>query len=143
MPASLPDRPAARDRPFDGLLAVGGVIALTLGSLMFVESPDPHLQVSLKVIVPMVATLTGLILFVVQRALSIQTQRVVTGPQALIGETGVATSDFGPEGTVFVHGETWTSTSGQPIRKGDKIRVVRVDGMQLRVERAPSDKEEQ
>lgn len=124
-----------------GLLAVGGVISLTLGSLMLVASPDPNLRVSLQVIVPTVATLAGLILFVVQRALSIQTQRVVTGPQALIGEIGVATNDFSPEGTVFVHGESWTATSAQPIRKGEKVRIVRVHGMQLRVERASSHKE--
>jgi len=124
-----------------GLLAVGGVISLTLGSLMLVASPDPNLRVSLQVIIPTVVTLAGLILFVVQRALSIQTQRAVTGPQALIGEVGVATTDVAPEGTVFVHGESWTATSAQSIHKGEKVRIVRVHGMQLRVERASSHKE--
>ena len=124
-----------------GLLAVGGVISLTLGSLMLVASPDPNLRVSLQVIIPTVVTLAGLILFVVQRALSIQTQRAVTGPQALIGEVGVATTDVAPEGTVFVHGESWTATSAQSIHKGEKVRIVRVHGMQLRVERASSHQE--
>jgi membrane-bound serine protease (ClpP class) len=53
-----------------GLLAVGGVIALTLGSLMLFESPDANMRVSMHVVIPAVASLAILILFVVQRALA-------------------------------------------------------------------------
>ena len=118
-----------------GLLAVGGVIALTLGSLMLIESPQPHFQISLAVIIPTVATLAAIVLFVLQRAVKAQRSRVTTGPQGLLGERGTASTDLTPNGTVFVHGELWNATGSQPIRKGDPVRVVKVDGLQLLVEK--------
>jgi len=116
-----------------GLLGVGGVIALTLGSLMLVESPDPAMQISLNIILPTVAALAGLLLFVVQRALQIQRQPVTTGAQGLIGEHGTASTDLKPDGQVFVHGETWGATSTQPVRRGAAVRVTRVEGLHLTV----------
>ena len=118
-----------------GLLAIGGVIALTLGSLMLFESSDPDIQVSLRVILPAVLTLTAIILFVVQRAVRAQGTRVSTGAQGLIGEIGVATTDVNAEGKVFVHGELWSASSLHPIRQGEKVRVIRVEGLQLLVEK--------
>jgi membrane-bound serine protease (ClpP class) len=118
-----------------GLLAVGGVIALTLGSLMLFESPYPELEVSLGVIIPTVVTLSAIILFVLARALRAQTARVTTGAQGLLGEIGVTSSKLDPEGTVFVHGELWNARGAQPIAKGEKIRVIQVDGLRLVVDK--------
>jgi membrane-bound serine protease (ClpP class) len=118
-----------------GLLAIGGVISLTLGSLMLFESPDPNIRVSLHVVLPAVGTIAAIILFVVQRALSAQAKPVATGVQGLLGEVGVASTDLGPDGTVFVHGELWNATAAQPIQQGEKIRVIRVDGLHLLVDR--------
>ena len=117
-----------------GMLAVGGVISLTLGSLLLFESPDPAIQVSLRVIVPAVATLAGIILFILQRAVSAQRKPVATGAQGLLGEIGVATTALAPEGKVFVHGELWDASSPRPVPEGRRVRVVRVDGLHLLVE---------
>jgi len=118
-----------------GMLAIGGVIALTLGSLMLFESPEPNLRVSLSVILPAVATLAAIILFVVQRALRAQAHPVTTGVQGLLGEVGVASTDLNSEGKVFVHGELWNASSVRPIQQGEKVRVIRVDGLHLLVEK--------
>jgi membrane-bound serine protease (ClpP class) len=118
-----------------GLLAIGGVIALTLGSLMLFESPDPTIRVSFTIIVPTVATLAAIILFVVQRALSAQARPVTTGAQGLLGEIGVASTDLNLDGKVFVHGELWNATSQRPVTQGEKVRVIRVEGLQLLVEK--------
>jgi membrane-bound serine protease (ClpP class) len=117
-----------------GLLTLGGAVALTLGSLMLFESPDPHLQVSLRVIAPTVATLAAIMFFIVQRAVRAQGARVVTGPQGLLGEVGTASTALGPEGQVFVHGEIWNAVAPRPVAAGARVRVVQVDGMLLRVE---------
>jgi len=118
-----------------GLLAIGGVICLTLGSLMLFESPDPSLRLSLNVIIPTVATLTGIVLFVVHRALSVQGQPAATGAEGLLGEIGVAASKITPEeGRVFVHGEAWNARSARPIPPNEKVRIIRVEGLQLFVE---------
>ena len=118
-----------------GLLAIGGVVALTLGSLLLFESPDPTIRVSLHVILPTVATLAAIILFIVHRALSVQAQRVATGAQGLLGEIGVASTDVNAEGTVFVHGELWSASSSHSIQQGEKVRVIRVEGLALLVEK--------
>ena len=118
-----------------GLLTLGGLIALTLGSLMLFESPEPSMRISMKVILPMVATLSAIVLFVLQRAVQAQTQRVATGSQGLVGEIGVASTELNPEGKVFVHGELWDAISTVPVRQGDRVRVVGVKGLQLTVEK--------
>ena len=119
-----------------GLLALGGVIALTLGSLMLFESPDPNIRVSLTVIIPTVATIAGIVLFIVQRALRAQAHPIATGAQGLLGEIGVASTDLDPDGKVFVHGESWNATSPRPIQQGEKVRVIRVEGLTLWVDKA-------
>jgi membrane-bound serine protease (ClpP class) len=86
------------------------------------------------VIVPVVGTLTALILFLVQRALTAQAQPVSTGAQGLVGEVGEASTELNLEGKVFVHGEFWNASSPTPIRAGEKVRVKRVDGLRLIVE---------
>ena len=118
-----------------GLLAIGGVISLTLGSLMLFESPNPNLHVSLSVIIPTVATLSAIILFVLQRALSAQAGRITTGTQGLLGEVGVASTDLNPEGKVFVHGELWNASSARPVSRGEKVRVIQVEGLRLLVDK--------
>ncbi|MDP3722339.1 MAG: nodulation protein NfeD [Candidatus Omnitrophota bacterium] len=117
-----------------GLLAIGGVIALTLGSLMLFESPDPEIRVSLQMILPTVAALAAIVLFVVQRALTAQAQPIATGAQGLIGQLGVASTEVHPDGKVFVHGELWEAHSDHPLRQGQQVRVVRVEGLRLFVE---------
>jgi membrane-bound serine protease (ClpP class) len=118
-----------------GLLTLGGLIALTLGSLMLFETPEQYLRVSMTVILPTVGTVAAIVLFIVQRALKAQTQPIVTGPQGLIRELGVASTDLNPEGKVFVHGELWDAASVSLIRQGERVRVVGVKGLQLTVER--------
>ncbi len=118
-----------------GLLALGGVIALTLGSLMLIESPEPSLRVSLRIIVPTVVTLSAIVLFVLQRAFRVQTQPVTTGSQGLVGEIGAASTDLNPEGKVFVYGELWHAISAMPVRRGERVRVTSVKGLQLTVEK--------
>ena len=120
-----------------GLLAIGGVIALTLGSLLLIESPEPDVHISLGVIIPTVATLTAMILFVVQRALRAQAAPVTTGAQGLLGVVGVASTDLNPDGTVFVRGELWNASSVRPIQQGEQVRVIQVEGLHLLVETLP------
>jgi len=47
----------------------------------------------------------------------------------------VASTDLNPAGTVFVHGELWNASSPRPIRQGEKVRVIRVEGLHLIVEK--------
>jgi membrane-bound serine protease (ClpP class) len=117
-----------------GLLALGGAVCLTLGSLLLFQSPDPALRVSLSVILSMVITLVAITLIVLQRAVRSLSYPIVTGAEGLIGEIGEASTDLDLGGTVFVHGENWKASSSLPIKRGEKVRVVRVKGLSLEVE---------
>ncbi|MBI2093612.1 MAG: nodulation protein NfeD [Candidatus Omnitrophica bacterium] len=117
-----------------GLLTIGGVISLTLGSLMLFESPDPSIRVSLRFILPSVITLSAIVLFIVQRVWKAQRQRVTTGAEGLIGEIGIAETDLNLEGKVLVMGELWDATSTQSIPRGKKVRIRQVDRLHLLVE---------
>lgn len=118
-----------------GVLTVGGVIALILGSMLLFDSPEPYLRVSWGVIAVTAATVTGFFVFAVTKALRAHHQRPTTGREGLIGKKGVADSGIAPEGKVFVRGEYWDAWSEEPIAAGEKVVVEAVEGMRVKVKR--------
>lgn len=116
-----------------GMLTVGGVISMVLGSLMLFESPEPYLRVSWQVIVITVAATVIFFLFAVTKALKAYRAKPTTGAEGLVGERGRADTDIAQEGKVFVRGEYWEAWSDEPIAAGDKIEVVAVEGMRVKV----------
>ena len=119
--------------PSHGALTVGGIVAMTVGSIMLIDSPLPFMKVSLSVIIPSVVFTAAFFLFAVGLGLRAQKRRVSTGSAGLLGETGEARTDVHAKGSVFVHGEYWKATSEQPIETGTPVEIVRVDGMTLKV----------
>jgi len=117
----------------NGILGVGGVIALTLGSVMLVRSPAAWLRVSLFAIVPMVAVTSLFFLVVLRLVLKARRRAPATGREGMVGAVGTALEDLGPAGNVFVHGETWSAESPDNVRKGDRVRVTAVRGLTLQV----------
>jgi membrane-bound serine protease (ClpP class) len=118
-----------------GALTVGGLVAMTFGSIMLFNDPDPALRVSLQVIVPVVLV-TGAF-FVVGVYLSIRSlrKRPTTGGDALVGQEGDARTPVdGKGGRVFVAGAHWNAFSDGEIAEGKRVRVVEVKGMSLKVE---------
>jgi len=118
-----------------GALTVGGLVAMTFGSIMLFNDPDPALHASLQVIVPVVLV-TGAF-FVVGVYLSIRSLRKkpTTGGDALVGQEGDARTPIdGKDGKVFVAGAHWNAFSDVEIAEGKRVRVVEVKGMSLKVE---------
>jgi membrane-bound serine protease (ClpP class) len=116
-----------------GLLTVGGIIALVLGSSMLFESPDPAVRVSVSVIVSVAlfaALLVGVLLTLVVRTHRTQ---VATGAEGMVRKQAVARTELAPRGKVFVHGELWDAVSEAPAAVGQAVEVVAVEGMTLRV----------
>jgi len=110
-----------------GMLTVGGMVAMTLGSLMLIDSPVPYLQISRRVIAATVLVSSGLFALVLYFVVRTQKTRFVSGIEGMIGERGRAVTDIRPEGRVFVHGEYWDAWSAEPIGRDAAIEVVRVD----------------
>lgn len=118
-----------------GLLGVGGVLSLLLGSMMLIDSPLPELQVGMRLILPITLGVSAILLFLVRLAVQAQLLRPVTGEIGMLDELGKALSAIpaGGVGSVQTHGEIWTATSSEPISAGEKVRVVAVEGLVLTV----------
>jgi membrane-bound serine protease (ClpP class) len=115
-----------------GALTIGGIISLALGSIMlFRSSADPYLRISWGVILTMVGLTAVFFGTVVTLAVRSQLRQPATGSEGMIGETGVAVADFTGKGKVFVVGELWDAECLLPLRKGDKVTVVKRKEMTL------------
>ncbi|MEW6376817.1 MAG: nodulation protein NfeD [Thermodesulfobacteriota bacterium] len=118
-----------------GLLAVGGVISLFLGSLMLIESPTEYMRISLSVIIPAVLVSAAFFVFAVTMAIRARLTKPTTGMEGLIGEIGIATTSIAPEGKVSIHGEFWNAISDQNIEGGEKVQVIGVINLKLKVKK--------
>lgn len=123
--------------PTFGLLTLGGIVSFIFGSLMLIKSPYPFLKISLHIIIPAIATLAVITLFLVANAIRIHRKKVTTGKEGLIGETATAMTKFDKVGKVFLHGEIWTAynTTEDTINKDDEVKIVRVEGLKLFIEK--------
>jgi membrane-bound serine protease (ClpP class) len=119
-----------------GILTVGGVVSLILGSLLLVGGDSGMARLSLSVVGTIVVATVFFFVFVLGAAFRAQRRRPVTGLEGLVGERGTALTDLEPGGRVFVHGEYWEAESSERIERGAAVVVERVDGMRLKVHRA-------
>ncbi len=119
-----------------GLLTIGGIISLVLGSIMLIdtESTLEVLEISWQVILVTVIFTTAFFLFAIGFGIKAQLRKPTTGIEGLIGEVGEALSDLNPEGLVRVHGELWNAESlDGPIVTGTKIKVSGIENLKLKV----------
>jgi membrane-bound serine protease (ClpP class) len=120
-----------------GMLAIGGVVSLLLGSLMLIrpQSSFDAVRLSLSVVIPAVLVTTFFFLFVVGMGLRAQKVKPVSGLEGMVGDVGESLNELNPMGTVLVHGEIWQARSiGRLIEKGEKVRVVALEGLRVAVE---------
>ncbi|MEE4253803.1 MAG: nodulation protein NfeD [Desulfuromusa sp.] len=118
-----------------GMLAVGGIISMALGSIMLIDSSEPYLQISRAVIAATVTVSAGFFLLATGMVVKTQRRPVISGQEGMVGEIGEAIDPISDSGMVFVHGEYWQACSDQPIPVGAKIRIIKVmDGLKLQVE---------
>lgn len=125
--------------PGIGGLALGGVVSLLLGGwLLFGEQA----RISWFVIVPVAALASAFFLVVVRAAIRMRRSTVAMRDERLIGREGVVVRDLAPTGVVQLASEEWTAEAvrGAPVT-GERVRVVRVEGLKLLVEplEAPSE----
>jgi membrane-bound serine protease (ClpP class) len=118
-----------------GVLTLGGIVAMTLGSIMLFESPEPYLRVSWYIILPTVATTAGFFIFALSFALKAQIAKPTTGREGLIGLRGRVLIPLRPEGKISVHGEYWNAESDEEIAEGEVVEVVAVSELKLTVKR--------
>ncbi|HWU41772.1 MAG TPA: NfeD family protein, partial [Candidatus Acidoferrum sp.] len=122
--------------PSYGLLTVGGVVSLALGSIMLFESSVPFLRASLSVVIPTVIVVAGLCILAMSLAIRAQLAKPTTGSEGLVREVGQARTRIAPEGKIFIHGEIWNAYADEVIEEGEKVRIVATEGLRVKVKKA-------
>ncbi|HTT19333.1 MAG TPA: nodulation protein NfeD [Candidatus Sulfotelmatobacter sp.] len=117
-----------------GVLTVGGIVLLTLGGLLLIDSPIPEMRVHFATALAVSIPLGIITAFLMSIALKARRNKVVTGEQGLVGENGVAQTALSPQGKVFVHGELWDAIASAPLPVGQLVVVRRVEGLTLHVD---------
>jgi membrane-bound serine protease (ClpP class) len=117
-----------------GVLTIGGIALLTLGGLLLVDAPIPEMRVHLMTALAISIPLGAITAFLMTIALRARRNKIVTGEQGLLGETGVAQTALSPQGKVFVHGELWDAIAPSTLPVGQLVVVRKVDGLILQVE---------
>jgi membrane-bound serine protease (ClpP class) len=121
-----------------GLLSIGGVISLLLGSLMLInpESLLETMEISMELIIFIIVLTTLFLLVVITLGIKAQKRKPVTGVEGLIGEKGIAITDLHPDGEIQVHGEYWNAEGIDPdIVQGDEIEVIEINNLKLTVKK--------
>jgi membrane-bound serine protease (ClpP class) len=117
-----------------GVLTIGGIIAMIIGSLMLFESPGPFVRLSIYLILPAVIITALFFSLTIRLALKAHRRKPVTGREELIGMQGIAKTEITREGgMVSLHGEIWSAFSDDAIEKNDKIVVEEVRDLKLKV----------
>jgi membrane-bound serine protease (ClpP class) len=120
-----------------GLLAIGGIVSLLLGSMMLLKSGSSLevVRISRRVIYAATAVTAGFFLFVIGAGIKAQRRKAVTGAEAMIGLTGEVLEMLAPTGTIKVQGEIWNAESiAGNISAGEKIKITAFKNMKVFVE---------
>jgi len=118
-----------------GMLVLGGIVSMSLGALMLIDSPEEYLRIPLSTIVLVVGTTAALFTFVVGAAVRSVRRKPVSGREGMLGAIGTVKGRIDPTGTVFVHGTLWSAHSASPIEVGETVCVIGIEGMRLTVEK--------
>ena len=120
--------------PSFGVLGIGGIIAFVFGSIILLDNDVPGFQIATSLI-GAIATGGGIImLLMVTYFARSRRQPVTTGSEQLLREQPIALADFTGEGQVRIYGEIWNAITTSPVKAGQRLRVIRVDGLTLYVE---------
>ncbi|HET7854751.1 MAG TPA: nodulation protein NfeD, partial [Candidatus Methylomirabilis sp.] len=118
-----------------GILTIGGIVAMILGSLMLIDSPAPFLQISLSAILGVTAATTAFFVFAIGAAFRAHRRQPATGREGLVGQAGVARTRLTPDGLIFIRGEIWNATCEEGVEPGERVQVTGVTGLKLKVKK--------
>ncbi|MFQ5779230.1 MAG: nodulation protein NfeD [Nitrospiria bacterium] len=121
--------------PSFGILGIGGVTALLIGSLMLIDTDIPSLRVSPQVILTSTSMAALFFFLILRAAWRSQRSRTETGVERLVGKIGVAQADLSPSGPFRLQGEIWQAESEETIRAGEEAEVIEVVGLKLKIKK--------
>jgi membrane-bound serine protease (ClpP class) len=122
--------------PSFGALGLGGIVAFVIGSVMLLDRDVPGFSIAWQMIAAMALAGALVLLAIVSFAVRARRRPVISGVEGLLRETAEATEDFDTRGLVRVQGELWNAVSHEPVRAGQRLRILKVDGLTVEVEPA-------
>jgi membrane-bound serine protease (ClpP class) len=127
---------AEHSAPGFGVLGLGGIAAFAVGSIMLIDTDVPGYRIPWQLIAGVTAASAGFLFVVLQVALRARQRPVVSGREEMLGATGEVMDDTGGGVYARIHGEMWQVRADVPLRRGQRVRVVSMDGLVLAVEPA-------
>ncbi len=119
-----------------GVLTIGGIIAMVIGSIMLFDSSAPFLRISLSLILPAVIVTALFFTATFSLAYTALQRKPATGVESLIETEGKAVTDITKDGGIAaLHGEVWSASSDEIIKKGERIEVISLSGLQIKVKK--------
>jgi membrane-bound serine protease (ClpP class) len=116
-----------------GVLTLGGIASMILGSMMLINTPVPYMRISLTAIFGTAVATAAFFLFVVGAGVRALHSKTTTGMEGLVGEVGVVRTRLAPRGQIFLRGELWNAVGEGEMEVGESVRVTGMDGLTLRV----------
>lgn len=121
--------------PSFGALGFGGIIAFVVGSIILMDTDVEGYAIAWPLIVTVAITSALFFIGVVYLALRARRRQVVSGQEEMIGLVGeVLESSRDGSVRVRVHSEEWLARSDKPLKRGQKVRIVAMEGLKLIVE---------
>ncbi|MDF2462524.1 MAG: hypothetical protein K0Q43_759 [Ramlibacter sp.] len=119
--------------PSFGVLGVGGIVALVAGGLLLFDEDVTGVGVPVPLVVGLALASAAVVLLGGGMALKARRRPVVSGREVLLGASGEVLQVSDGEVWAEVLGERWKVTGDGPLVAGQRIRVIGVDGLTLRV----------
>jgi membrane-bound serine protease (ClpP class) len=119
--------------PSFGVLGIGGVISLALGSFLLFDTQNSDLGVDRSIVFTAVATLASFVFAISYLVYRSQKSKPTLGLEGLLGQIGEVKARLNPAGKVFVHGEYWNAEADAEVDVGEKVEVIGYQGMSLKV----------
>ncbi len=118
-----------------GLLTGGGLVSLVFGSMILMDSRSPELQLSLRVVLPVVLGFASIGILLVRLGLAAQRRPSVTGVNGMVGQQAQALTAIEPgmAGRVSTHGEIWQARAAESIPQGAQVHISNIEGLTLTV----------
>jgi len=117
-----------------GILGAGGAVAMALGAVMLIQTDVPELRIRWTTAIGLALPFSAITVFLLTIAVRARQNKVETGEEGMLGQTGTALTDLSPAGKVFVHGEYWDAVAETPVAAGTSVRVIAIDRLKLTVE---------
>lgn len=122
--------------PGFGILGFGGIVAFVIGSIMLIDTDVPGYSIRWPLIAAAAAVSALFLLVVLNLVLRARNRPVVSGREEMIGAVGKVVETADGEGYARIHGEVWKVRSGVPLERGQRVRVIGIDGLVLAVKPA-------